>query len=277
MALIVGYGYVMFTKLKRIFTSKEQLATDFLMKAKFTTGTNIYQISDAPVNHQLLLQKLQELSKLKQIDVIVIAKTGSFLPNPKEKLEKIFYAVKQNPINLNKVALKWNLKTAETIYVLQEYVKNKSKESVTFDENSMFSISYLKDRWKETFNQFEIGNLDLIVFYDEVAKSFPHQKILKELGEEWLKESTSPIVRMKNGRIVAHELVKELVTDKIERLWESGINEMYFQEIAEEYGINSTEVSKLLLELINNESLTDVTLYPQEELIKRRSAQKAFS
>lgn len=259
--------------LKRIFgkgKSKEEKAKDFLLSYSFVKAISIRDIPAAPVDADTLVTVAEQLISEGKLPGRMVGKKGWYLPRTKDDLLGIFKRAKKEPVKLKDLAEEFGLNRKRTVIALRDQLKNlgRTGEYVLSDEH-IVAIELLKNKWRSALSNFD---LEEEVTLEDVIGELEFPELTRELAIEWMREKSSSVVMDQEGRIRRRSEIPELVVEKVKELWEGESAEISFEMIGTIYGISTEEAGEVILKLVNDGELDDVTVYAADELIKRRSS-----
>lgn len=261
---------------KNLFGKKktpEEQAREFWATYQF--GSKAFQVDavpDIPVSPDVMKRVLLDLTRDGVVIGHFVGKKGWFIPQDDSYIENQFKIAKKHPVKIEDVATELGLNNSRSVLALKGYAKRLQKQKLVVFQSKeyMLSIDYLKDIWRTKLSEKDL--IEEEIFYDDILETLPHSEVFVELLPEWLQEDNSFVVKTASGRIVLRDLVPELVADEVKSRWENGATQLTFQDLSEKYGLSTDQISAIVRKLVSENEIDDVTIYVEDELIKRRSS-----
>lgn len=260
---------------KKIFgmgKTPEQRAEEFLLTYEFSEPVNIPSLEGSPVEPDILLKVMKDLVASKKIAGRFVGKKGWFIPgDPTPIFEQVVIDLGKGPVMIEDLAKRLKLSNKRAVLALKDELRRKQKlNDYLFTETQIFHLPYLKRLWESRLSAYDL--IEEEVTLEDVLSEIEYSEVFNELVNDWLLHEKSPVVKFKSGRLMHRDEVPDLLIDHVKKIWESGAEKILFEELAVEFGLPEDQVTQLILDLVNKQELTDVTVFTSDRMIKRRSS-----
>ncbi|MHA2251276.1 MAG: hypothetical protein ACXAD7_13015 [Candidatus Kariarchaeaceae archaeon] len=245
---------------------------------KLTENILVLELGEQAINlfdqyskeKQSLVQKvITELQNQMKVDGRFIGKKGWYLPKADEKIGEIWKRLAKGPVSLSEVSAKWGLNNKRVYLAMTEYSNN--KVNLIRKKDVIYSYPFLNQVWTDSLALFDF---DEPVKFESVIDNAKIDREGKNVLEEYMnkefEKASSELVLGRDHNLRKRGDLQLVIAEEIPRRFEEGITEIQFSTLAEDYGISIPEITKILQELIDAKEVDNITLYPLDELIKRR-------
>ncbi|MDH5401853.1 MAG: hypothetical protein OEZ01_08870 [Candidatus Heimdallarchaeota archaeon] len=228
-------------------------------------------------DYNLVSKVIEDLISEGLLRGILIGKKGWFLPNGIQKVDDIWKEVERDIIDLERIGNDWGLNPKRVYIALETKAKSLGLKEPYFirSNNELYLQSLLIKKLQSTLKaqDFDEENIHLNTLIENIIpkKTENWNEILSEKIINVLNLETSEYCIGKDTFIRIKMNLGEEVVTIITNYWEEQTEEIPYTYIGEYFGLNNKDVAKLLQKLINEKELTNVVIYPIEEIIKRKA------
>jgi hypothetical protein len=221
----------------------------------------------------VIMDAVNELVANNEMDGKFVGNKSWFLFNAGDKLEKIWEELLFGPIDLDKISTEWGDFGSKRVYIaLEDYGVGKKMKSPIFTRKGSILIlnSFVLQEWNDAVNKFDIDETE--VTFDKIIEQInpDYRNYAVDMIKSSTKEGNSELL-VGNDMVVRRRGTLPLsMADFINsQLLDVG-EELTYLTISEKFGISEEDVSKIILKLIEDKSIENLTNYPVDGLIKKR-------
>ncbi len=261
--------------LKKFFKSKPkpiEKAKLFLLSYEFKDPVQVTTLPDAPVQADLMLEAMDELISTKQIQGRMVGKKGWFLPGDGVELQDAIDLLSKKPLTIDELGSMVKLSPKRSLIALKDEMKRKQLiNNFIFAQDSIYSKEFVENKWKSVLNSYDFA--EEIINFKDLLSQIPEEEEVRNFVKDIVYSRSSPISVRQNGTVVLRELLPEIISEEVKLDWEGGKTEIKFEDLSEEYGLDIEQITDLILKMVNENEIDDVTVYTSDLLIRRRSTQ----
>lgn len=261
--------------LKKIFQSDpiKKLQEDI---NAINIGKKAINLYEKLIKHdQSLIHKVVDENILESIkDGNFIGNQGWFLPNYQERMDLIWEKLKNGSVDLKKIGDNWGLNAKRTFIAISDHASSIKLNEPHFirEGEVIFLTSYLKQIWADLLSTIDLEeNEKFDTFIEKTNISREHLALLKKNALHWLKEEKSEFALGMDNFLRRKDDLLEEISGYIDSKWEEKTSQLLYSDIAERFGITLGEITRYLQKLSENNSLSNSTIYPVDEMLKPRS------
>ena len=176
-------------------------------------------------------------------------------------------------INLNDISSEWgNFGNKRVFIAIEEFGKTKKLSDPIFTRKNelLFLNSQIIQKWNDAVNRFDLTEAE--TSFDKIIENMDstHKEIATGIIKASLKTKNSEILLGQDNIVRRRTGIENYISEHINLHFENSIGDLHYDIIGENFGLSFEEIAQIVLQLIENKSIENITNYPTDGFIKKR-------
>lgn len=225
-------------------------------------------------DRDILLDVLQQEIDAGKLKGKLVGRKGWFLPGANNLLDQAWSKLMRGGIDLEKTSKEWGgLGNKRVFIALEELGREKKQNDPIFSRSGdiIYLNSYLAQQLINAYNSY---NFDEGVQFEKIMEtvSMPpdHKPIFEKFAQNKMQEAKFDYRLGSDGMVRKVGELPHLVNDAIAQQFEEN-SQVLYSDLGDKFGVGNDVIGKIILDLIDQKELEDITNYPLDEKIVKKA------
>lgn len=202
-----------------------------------------------------------------------VGRKGWFLFDAKNKLDQVWQKMNKGAVNLGEISAIWgNIGNKRVFIAIEEYGKSKKLNEPIFTRKNdlLFLNSYVIQKWNDAVNKFDLDEGE--INFDKILENMEstYKEMAAEIIQTSLKSKNSELLLGQDNIVRRRTGIDIYIAEHINSHMEKNGVDLHYVLIGDKFGMNDEEIAQIVLQLIENKSIENITNYPTDGFIKKR-------
>ncbi|OLS26858.1 MAG: hypothetical protein HeimC2_13910 [Candidatus Heimdallarchaeota archaeon LC_2] len=202
-----------------------------------------------------------------------IGRKGWFLFNAGIKLDEVWLKLNKGAVNLGEISAEWGEFGNKRVFIaIEEFGKSKKlNEPIFTRKNDLLLLnSYIIQKWNDAVNKFDLDEGE--INFDKILENMEstYKDMAAEIIQTSLKSKNSELLLGQDNIVRRRTGIDIYIAEHINSHMENNGVDLHYVLIGHKFGMNDEEIAQIVLQLIENKSIENITNYPTDGFIKKR-------